>query len=79
MCHPLGAVAFGLCFCQLADYQAFMVMGIMIFASAALSVFFNIPGETTLFESCLGRDQTIRSEKVTEKKQIIECREEFYV
>lgn len=43
-----GAVAFGLCFRQLNDKTAFLIMSISIFVSAALSVFVGIKGHRSL-------------------------------
>lgn len=44
----MGAVAFSLCFRQLADKDAFIIMGIMIMCSSLLSVFVNISGHPRL-------------------------------
>jgi len=44
----VGAVAFSLCFRQLADKDAFIIMGIMIMCSSLLSVFVNISGHPRL-------------------------------
>lgn len=43
-----GAVAFSLCFRQLADRDAFVIMGATIMCSSLLSVFVNIPGHPKL-------------------------------
>lgn len=54
----VGAVAFSLCFRQLADKDAFIIMGGMIVCSSILSVFVNIEGHPRLMAVSGGHGHT---------------------
>lgn len=77
---PTGAVAFGLCFRQLAYTRAFTLMGVMILASASLSVFLRIGGQSSMFSDMIS-DNNKGKKMSGEKKSVsvFEYREEFFV